>query len=407
MINPRMDVRATVFGLLACSMTFNLACGNTHATPNSPLSPAQAQKSNGTPTKKIPLTEWPKLTDDLDFGDLKTAISRQLERFHNKDLSGEIVLGGEAYPMTLMKTSLESFLSLTEAARVCLQQASTPEERANCYNTFQARVQQAFELFAPDLQPGDPRHGESKNAFFTAYYTPLIEGSTTKTASFPYAIYKRPTDEVLRQSSRQEIDFQGRFNNKNLELAYAANLYDLYLLQVQGGGKIVVQNDGQTNSYYISYHGGNGKAFTFISKYMISKGYIRDGSIASQRNFLTNNSQLHEEIYSTCPNYIYFQVTDHPPLGSDNVPLTDNRSIATDSGLYPNKGLLSFVQTQRPNPQGSGYIPFSRFMIDQDTGGAIKGKARADLYFGEGAYAERTAYSTQHRGDIFFLILKK
>ena len=89
------------------------------------------------------------------------------------------------------------------------------------------------------------------------------------------------------------------------------------------------------------------------------------------------------------------------------VSLTDNRSIATDYRRYSLKGTLSFIRGQRPNPVGeSGFRVFSRFMIDQDTGGAIKGNARADIYFGEGAYAEKAANSVNNRGQMFFLLKK-
>ena len=98
------------------------------------------------------------------------------------------------------------------------------------------------------------------------------------------------------------------------------------------------------------------------------------------------------------------------------VPVTSGRSIATDSTLYARKGALAFIQAMRPkegqedqDPRKDPieFKPFSRFVIDQDTGGAIKGKGRVDIYQGADEYARVAAYNTQHFGNLFFLILKK
>jgi membrane-bound lytic murein transglycosylase A len=184
-------------------------------------------------------------------------------------------------------------------------------------------------------------------------------------------------------------------------------------MHVQGGGHITIESGGKTTSKYLSYAGTNGLSWNFISKYMMEKNYIQDPSIIAQRSFLEATPHKEQEIYATCPSYVYFKESDHPPLGSDRVPLTDNRSIATDTRYYRFKGLLSFVKTERPTEAPSRdceqleFKSFSRFFLDQDTGGAIRGKGRVDLYFGEGSYAEKTAYNLVRRGDLFFLMLKR
>ena len=150
---------------------------------------------------------------------------------------------------------------------------------------------------------------------------------------------------------------------------------------------------------------------------MLEKGLINNPSIAAQRAFLRKNPHRAEEIYSTCPSYVFFKKTDHPPLGNDSVPLTDRRSIATDSELYRFKGLPTFIKTRRlsedlqslsslETAKKLNYVDYSRFYLDQDTGGAIKGKARVDLYFGESYYAEEASSVQQERGDMYFLIMK-
>ncbi|MCB0349708.1 MAG: MltA domain-containing protein, partial [Bdellovibrionales bacterium] len=203
--------------------------------------------------------------------------------------------------------------------------------------------------------------------------------------------------------------------NNNLELFYTNDLFALYLLHIEGGGHVKLQNrNGRNTSSYISYDGTNGKPWNFISKYMRQQNMISDSSTSSQRKYLENNPDRQEEIYGSCPSYVYFKKTIDPPFGSDSVPLTDNRSIATDTNYYKFKGLLSYVVTERPaentnrnsSCRNRSFRPYSRFYLDQDTGGAIRGKARVDLYFGEGEYAEHAAHNIVRRGDLYFFMLK-
>ncbi|MBT5093764.1 MAG: hypothetical protein HOM21_05955, partial [Halobacteriovoraceae bacterium] len=154
----------------------------------------------------------------------------------------------------------------------------------------------------------------------------------------------------------------------------------------------------------------NKKAHRFISRYMRERGYINDSSVKSQRAFLKDNPDTWREIYNYNPNYVFFSETKSEPLGLEDIPLTENRSMAQDRSIYVRKGLLSFVVAKRPIQTGNGEIelrPYSRFYIDQDTGGAIRGQARADLYFGFGKSAELAANHLNLKGQLYFLLLKK
>lgn len=366
-----------------------------------------------TPTQKVSRKNWPKFEDDLDFDGMELAINRQLRRYKNSNLNQNIYLGGKKYPLKDVPKALTRFLQITKSYQACLKSKGT--DRKDCVDKFNNILIQDFDLFEPKLLPEDPRYGEAKPTLFTAYYTPLIKGRDYKSKDSPYSVYANPKDENLLLHDRLDIDFKGALVNRGLDLFFADDLFDLYLLHVQGGGRVEIENrNGKRSSYYISYDGTNKKSFTFISKYMASMGYIKDLSIESQRRFLKNNPQKQAEIYATCPSYVFFQKTSEPPYGSDAVPLTDNRSIATDTTYYKFKGLLSYVVTKRPVPDpkqsqdcnNTSYKDYSRFFLDQDTGGAIRGKARVDLYFGEGDYAEFAAYNTVQRGDLYFLMLK-
>ncbi len=370
----------------------------------------EPERSYETPTRKLASSEFPRFQDDLQFSELETAISRQLVRFRTKNLNGTIRMGGEDLPQKLALESLKVFLGQIQAARNCLRSSPSALQKERCYEVFNQDLRQSFNFYSPLLQPGDPRFGESKDTFFTAYYTPSLHGSRVRSDRYPYPIFSKPKEEELAGLSRIEIDFDNKLDGKGYEIFYADNLFDLYILQVQGGGRVVFEDGTST---YLTYDGTNQQTWRFISNYMIQKGYISDGSIPSQRKFLQENPDKQKEIYAQCPSYVYFRATSEPPLGNDSVSLTNNRTIATDNSLYGFKGLISYVEAERPieaslrrENESIQFKEFSRFMLDQDTGGAIRGKGRVDLFFGEGYYAELAANNIQHKGRVYFLMLK-
>lgn len=364
------------------------------------------------PLKKLSASEIPVFSDDDNLRDLETAIQRQLVRYQTRDLSGKIVMGGHRYPQRLAKESLQVFLQLVRNFNTC----STNTPLSLCFDKLNLEIRNRFDVFAPDLQPGDPRYGEANDSLFTGYHTHLIEAKSRPTGAFKYPIYKKPNGQA-QFFTRDEIDFQGKLKNKGLELGYTDNLFDLYLLHVQGGGYVRVEENNSVSSFYLGYRASNNHRWQWISKYMRDKGYITNASNAAQRKFLNANPSKHREIYSTNPNYIYYIRTTTSPVGSDTVPVTGGRTIATDSSLYGFKGLITYVESERPVDTGTydmeqedatqiPYQPFSRFLLDQDTGGAIDGKGRADIYFGQSHYAYYAASYQQKTGKLRYLMLK-
>lgn len=371
------------------------------------VNPARESESkiHVTPTRRLEPHEYPFFTDDLDFENMELVIARQLERFRERDLSGFIVFGQDTYELTALVESLSRFQDLMREARVCLQ---GKERREECFLKLDEAIRRTFYIYGPDLGPGDPRFGELEPTLFTGYYTPSLWVSPRPTPDFPYPIYRKPQDEWYARTGRYLIDFRQQFIGLDLELFFAADRFDLYLLQVEGGGRAWYHDsEGRLQSTYLSYGGSNGRQWRFLSTQMLDKNWIAEPDIPSQRDFISRHPAMAGEIFSFCPGYVFFKTSSEPPVGSDEVPLTDNRSIATDSKNYSFKGLLAFVRTKRPSPDRSAeMIPFSRFVLDQDTGGAIHGKARVDFYFGEGHYAELAANTLKQRGDLFYLMLK-
>jgi membrane-bound lytic murein transglycosylase A len=108
--------------------------------------------------------------------------------------------------------------------------------------------------------------------------------------------------------------------------------------------------------------------------------------------------------------YVFFRVVDKGPVGSLNVPITSGRSIATDLSLFP-RGALAFIRLKKPVVEKDGritsWVDFSRFVLNQDTGGAIKGPGRVDLFCGKGAHAGVMAGHLKEEGELYFLVRKK
>lgn len=373
----------------------------------------EPQRTFTTPTKVLPPKDYPIFTDDKEFAGLKLAITRQLTRYAQKNMNGSIKMGNKTYPLTKMKTSLQILDQMIDDFESCKRSSTL----TRCYNIFNSTLKSRFDVYVPNLVSGDPRFGEEDWAFFTGYHTMPIEGTKSPTAEYQHPIYGNPGDPKLF-FSRLEIDFLGKLAGRGLELIYTKSLFDIYLLHVQGSGRATLVNpDGSKSGFYLNYDGTNKQKWVWISKYMMEKGYITNPSIPAQRKFLREHPHLQQEIFATCPSYVFTKITTDPPMGNDSAPVTDGRSIAQDSGLYSFKGLISYVDTTRPVENGNydleiedpAQVPFarfSRFFLDQDTGGAIKGKGRADIYFGEDLYSQFSAQHMKQAGKIYYMIAK-
>jgi membrane-bound lytic murein transglycosylase A len=368
--------------------------------------PESSSKVVTTPTRRLDEAEYPDFTDDLDFENMELALERQLLRFQQRNLDGEILFGTDRYPLQHVADSLARFLVHVRSIQNCLRRG---KPRNVCYGDFANAVKLEFAVYVPNLEPGDPRYNESEPVLYTAYYTPLIQTHAKPHGAFRFPIYANPRDEFVQRMGRYMIDFRTGLAHRGLELFYADDLFELYLFHIEGGGRVAYVDElGQPQSAYLSYDGTNQRQWRFLSNLLIDKNWIQIPTVDQQRKFIATHPELWPEIFAYCPSYVFFKITPNPPEGSDSVPLTDNRSIATDSSHYSFKGALAYVKSHRllPADKSTATMPFSRFVLDQDTGGAIKGKARVDFYFGEGEYARQAASHMKARGDLFFLMLK-
>jgi membrane-bound lytic murein transglycosylase A len=213
---------------------------------------------------------------------------------------------------------------------------------------------------------------------------------------------------VVPYYSRREIDELGYLQGRGYEIAWVKDPIELFFLHIQGSG-ILQLEDG--SRLFIGYAGQNGRPYRSIGRWLIDRDKIPREEMSMQRlrRYLLDYPEERNEIFFYNESYVFFRFSREGPLGNIEVPLTPGRSIATDARLFP-KGALAFILTERPVLDASGQLvgwqSFARFVLNQDTGGAIRGLQRADLYFGTGAEAGAGAGYMNRPGRLYFLSLK-
>ena len=183
---------------------------------------------------------------------------------------------------------------------------------------------------------------------------------------------------------------------------------DIFFLHIQGSGKVYLDDGRAIN---VHYHTANGRPYRSIGKLLIDDEKISREEMSMQkiREYLHTHPDELEAVLNHNPSYIFFKIEAEGPLGNINVKLTPGRSLALDYRIFP-KGALVFAETQKPEVTGDGQIAAwgdcRRFMLHQDTGGAIRGAGRGDIFWGNGPYAEIAAGHLKHTGKLFFLVLE-
>lgn len=252
-----------------------------------------------------------------------------------------------------------------------------------------------FELFFRPVVIGEPP------ALFTGYYEPELRGSLVRTPRFVYPIYRRPPDLVEGQvyHSRAAIE-AGAIRGRGLELAWLEDPVEVFFLQVQGSGRIRLP-DGRVMR--VGYAGRNGHAYKSVGQEMIRRGSHRpeDVSAGEIRTWVRQMGDAGRDFLNHNPSYIFFRkldtlAPDKGPIGAMGRSITPLRSVAVDPAFVP-LGAPVWVEKD-------GAVPIRRLMVAQDTGGAIKGEQRADIYFGTGADAGEAAGQIKDGGRLIQLL---
>jgi membrane-bound lytic murein transglycosylase len=233
---------------------------------------------------------------------------------------------------------------------------------------------------------------------------------TKKCTGCPTSIKGRllPTGVLAPYFNRQEIDVSKVLEGKKLELAWVEDPIAAFFLHIQGSG-IVELPDG--SRMRVNYAEANGQPYRAIGATLIERGLLTKDNVSMQSitKLLHEREDIRQEIMSTNPSYVFFREVEGGPFGNIEVALTPGRSIATDSRLFP-KGALGFIQTRVPTVDAegafTGWRSVRRFVLNQDTGGAIRGPGRVDLFFGTGSQAGAEAGVMKQNGAIYFMLKK-
>lgn len=240
---------------------------------------------------------------------------------------------------------------------------------------------------------------------YTGYFEPTLRASKTKSAQYPYPIYRVPPD--LRKNrpyhTRNAIDRQGALSGKGLEIAWVSSEMDAFFLHIQGSGRLVYE-DGTVS--HILYAGKNNRPYVPLGRVLKERGLLESDNINMQtiRECLLGNPEKCAELYDTNPSYIFFREAPKGPLGAMGRPLTPYVSIATDRSVLPH-GSLVFAITSLPDAGGQPNRSFYGLTLPQDTGGAIRNR-RIDLFCGPGDNAAHNAGYMNYKGAVYILVKK-
>ena len=265
--------------------------------------------------------------------------------------------------------------------------------------------------------------GGSPVGLMTGYYEPLLYGSLEKDSRYRYPLYGVPKELVtveldsiypelrgkklrgrldggrlVPMPSREQID-SGEINAS--AICYVDNEIDLFFLQVQGSGRVSLDN-GET--IFVGYANENGHPYRSIGKEMIERGYIEKENISLQsiRAWFKKHPDKSKDILKLNPSFIFFKKREQGAVGSLGVELTPMRSLAVDRSFIP-LGMPLYYDAVDP----STGKPMRHLGFAQDTGGAIKGQVRADLFFGFGEKAGEKAGVMKSPLQLWMLVPKK
>ncbi len=398
-----MRVRPYLF--IICLFLIALVCGCAKTIHRPPEEAAVLEK--------LPVSEYPDFVDDTHYINLADSIQQSLLYLRNKPPGMKFKFGNDLYETSHMVNSLEKFQTFINIKPTADELKKFIKDKYYIYKST-----------------GDNGNGE---VLFTGYYEPLLEGNLSKSDTYKHPVFGTPPDlisidlslfsakyagekitgkytgkTVVPYYERKEIETGGILYGKAPVLAWVKDPVDLFFLQIQGSGKIILDNGKIIN---IHYHTSNGRPYKSIGSLLIEKGIIPRSEMSMQRirAYLSANPGQIDEILNFNPSYVFFKTEKEGPLGYLEVRLTPERSIALDRRIFPLAG-LAYIETVKPAIDENGnlqeWLKSNKFVLNQDTGGAIRGPGRADIFWGNGKYAEIAAGNMQHKGSLYFLVIK-
>lgn len=254
-----------------------------------------------------------------------------------------------------------------------------------------------FELFFRPVMVED-----GKKALFTGYFEPELSGSKYPTDRYRYPVYRLPPEARGNGQwlPRRQILTSGVMAGRGLEIAWVDDPVELFFLQIQGSGRIRLPNGAVIR---VGYGGANGHEYRSIGQELVRRGVFNAHQVSAQviKNWVRRNPAAGRELLFHNPSYVFFREVNQVraskgPLGAMNRSVTPMRSIAVDPAFTP-LGAPVWVEKD-------GASQMRQLMIAQDTGSAIKGAQRADIFFGTGDAAGQAAGQLRDPGRMYVLL---
>jgi len=384
---------------VAASAAISLIAGCAHRPPTTPVEPAFLER--------VPADAWPELSDDGEPASLAAACAATGGFFDRTPPDRVFSFGAHR------RTAAELAAGVRRACEILTAPGATGDRRR--------RLEDEFILLRSTGRDG---RGE---VLFTGYFEPLLAARRTPSGGFIHPVYGVPDDlitvdlddfgrdagggtlvgrvegrRLVPYPDRETIDFGDAMTDDVECLGFVDDPIALFFLHVQGSGTLTFADGSRLRAGYAT---SNGRPYRSIGRLLIDEGAVSRQQMSMQAitAYLSDHPEDLKRVLSFNPSYVFFRPLppDGGPLGCYGEPLTGGRSIATDRRLFP-APVMSWIRADVPGPAGDR--PIERFVLNQDTGGSIRGPGRVDLFFGQGAAAGEIAGRTKHPGELYILL---
>jgi len=266
-------------------------------------------------------------------------------------------------------------------------------------------------FFEDNFKPVRVTPAGQTDGFFTGYYETEVDGSRFPSDEYTIPVYAAPAETVKRHQSKVFADLDrtkiedGALAGKELEICYVKNPIDAFFAQIQGSTRVKLDNGKLLRLNYIA---SNGMPYTPVGKFLIDRGIVskEEMSMDKIRDFMESNPEEGKELRRKNRSFVFFQETPlgaHDEcIGAQGVPLTPGRSLAVDRRIHI-YGTPIWVEAELPIDSEKPETRFRRLLFAQDTGSAIVGPARADIYFGHGEEISHIAGRIKQHGQFVML----
>jgi membrane-bound lytic murein transglycosylase A len=328
--------------------------------------------------------QYPRFMDGGRVTGLRLALEQEAAWLDTARLPKKVVIGDRTFTREQLKTTIARFLEFLDM---------TPGIDLNRY------IEANFDVYAYSVSRG------LAAARFTGYYNPEVLASRDSTAEFRYPLYRFPRNAWSRYT-RKQIEEDGVL--RGCEIAWLKDPFERYALHIEGSGSLLFMDGTRANALYA---GSNRMSYTSLGAEMIRDGWLLSGQATMPRirDWFRSHPDRLQEYLNRNKSYVYFRLDSGPPTGATGLPLVAERSIATDQKYCP-PGMLCWVSTRVPRVDSAGMTTgsksWSRFVLNLDKGGAIKGPNRVDLYFGSGEHGQVYADRLDQRGRFYMLVAK-